>query len=101
MVLFALLALACEEAAPPDAIRASGHVEATEVRLAPDAGGRIVELAVQEGAPMRVGDVVVRLDQRDVELSLQRARAEHGAAVAQLRLLEAGARREDIRQAEA
>jgi multidrug efflux pump subunit AcrA (membrane-fusion protein) len=40
---------ACASDPPANEIRASGHVEATEVRLAPDTGGRIIELAVKEG----------------------------------------------------
>ena len=41
------------------------------------------------------------LDTRDIELAIDRARAERRQAEAQLRLLRAGSRREDIRQAEA
>ena len=50
---------------------------------------------------LKQGDVVARLDTRDVDLALQRAQAERAQADAQLRLLQAGARAEDIRQAEA
>ena len=41
------------------------------------------------------------LDTADTELALTRARAERAQADAQLRLLQAGSRPEDIRQAEA
>jgi HlyD family secretion protein len=47
------------------------------------------------------GDVVATLDTRDTELQIQRGRADRATAVAQLRLLEAGSRVEDIRQAQA
>jgi multidrug resistance efflux pump len=47
------------------------------------------------------GALVARLDAIDTELALARARAERDQADAQLRLLKAGARVEDIRQAEA
>ena len=47
------------------------------------------------------GDLVARLDTRDADLALPRAQAERAQADAQLRLLLAGARAEDIRQAEA
>ena len=102
--LFALLLLsaaACRESAPMNSVRVSGHVEATEVQVAPEVGGRILELRADEGTRVNAGDVVARLDQRDAELQIQRARAEREAADAQLRLLQAGARPEDIRQAEA
>jgi HlyD family secretion protein len=96
-----LLFAGCGGNPPADAIRVSGHVEATEVQLAAEVGGRIVELRVMEGDRVSPGDLIARLDRADTELQLQRATAERAAAQAQRRLLEAGAREEDIRQAEA
>lgn len=81
--------------------RASGYVEATEVRVAPEVGGRLVELKVEEGDRVTVGTVIARIDTSDTRIALTRAAAERDHAVAQLRLLEAGARAEDIRQARA
>ena len=43
------LGVGCAEAAPTDRVRVSGHVEATEVRLAPEVGGRVLTLAAKEG----------------------------------------------------
>jgi HlyD family secretion protein len=103
-LLMAAAALAlpgCREKAPADHIRVSGYVEATEVRVAPEVGGRLLELKVAEGDRVNPGDVVARLDTADVALALRRAAADRLAADAQLRLLVAGAREEDIRQAEA
>lgn len=101
LVLLPVLAAACGPDAPANSVRASGHVEVTEVRLAPDAGGRVLEMNLEEGTRLSAGDVVLRLDTRDAELALQRAKAELAAADAQRRLLEAGSRAEDVRQAEA
>jgi HlyD family secretion protein len=95
------LVVACSPQPPATEVRASGHVEATEVRLAPEAGGRIIELLVDEGDSVTAGAVVMRLDPRDAQLAVDRARAEQRQAAAQLKLLEAGSRREDIAQAEA
>ena len=92
---------ACQESAPATGTRVSGQVDATEVQVAPEVGGRIIEMTIAEGDRLKQGDVVARLDTRDVDLALQRARAERLQADAQLRLLQAGARGEDIRQAEA
>jgi len=92
---------ACQEKAPAKDARVSGQVDATEVQIAPEVGGRIVEMSIAEGARVKQGDIVARLDTRDVELALQRAHAERAQADAQLRLLQAGARAEDVRQAEA
>ena len=94
------LSIACSEEAPTDRLRVSGHVEATETRVAPEAGGRILTLTVKEGDRVEPGQVLMTLDTRDVQLAIQRARAEQAAADAQLRLVMAGARVEDIRQAQ-
>jgi HlyD family secretion protein len=96
-----LVAAACAPATPENALRISGHVEATEVHVASEVGGRILELRVAEGDRLNRGDVVATLDTRDTELQIQRGRADRATAVAQLKLLEAGSRIEDVRQAEA
>lgn len=102
-LLFAvtLVAAACAPDAPENALRVSGHVEATEVHVASEVGGRILELRAAEGDRITSGDVLATLDTRDTELQIQRTRADRASAVAQLRLLEAGSRIEDVRQAEA
>ena len=98
----ALAALtACRQPAPSNTVRVSGHVEATEVQVAAEVGGRLVDLRVAEGDRVVAGDLVALLDTRDIELQIERTGAERAAADAQLRLLEAGARPQDIRQAEA
>ena len=96
-----LLAAACGAEVPPDRVRVSGHVEATEVRVAAEVGGRLVDLRAAEGDRVNAGDLVARIDVRDAELALARAEADRAHADAQLRLLRAGSRREDIRQASA
>jgi HlyD family secretion protein len=96
-----VLLAACQTNAPTDRVRTSGQVEATEVRIAPEVGGRVLTLAVDEGSRVVAGAVVARLDTRDTELALQRARAERAQADAQLRLARAGSRSEDIQHAAA
>jgi membrane fusion protein YbhG len=97
----ALLVPACGRKPPADRVRASGQVEATDVRVAAQVAGRVLELRVAEGDAVRAGDLIARLDTADAELAMRRAQAENAQADAQLRLLLAGARAEDIRQAEA
>ncbi len=94
------LAAGCAAPAPADRVRVSGHVEATEVRLAPDAGGRVLTLSLKEGDRVQPGQTVLTLDPRDVELAIERAQAEQAAAESQLRLVQAAARPADVRQAE-
>lgn len=81
--------------------RASGYIEATEVRVAAEVGGRVVEMTADEGRRVAAGDLLARLDTGDVEIALRRAEAERDQAEAQLRLLRAGARPQDVRQARA
>ena len=97
-VLFAA-ASACRRGA--DTTLATGYVEATDVRVAAKTPGRIATVAVVEGARVEAGAVVATLTTTDVDFAIQRARAERAAAVAQADLLRAGARVEDIQQAEA
>ena len=102
LAIAACVALAgCGEPETPGNVRVSGHVEATEVQVAAEVGGRLIELRVTEGDRVNKGDVIANLDTRDVELQIARARAERNAADAQVRLLLSGARPEDIRRAEA
>ena len=96
-----VLIAACAEDAPSDRIRATGHVEATETRIAPEVGGRILTFPVTEGDRVEPGQVLMTLDTRDVSLAIDRVRAERAGADAQLRLVLAGARAEDIRQGQA
>ena len=92
---------ACAPAPPSDRLRVSGNIEATEVHTAAEVSGRIVELRVDEGDRIEAGAVIARLDTEDTMLQIARTRADRATAVAQLRLLEAGSRAEDIRQARA
>ena len=98
--LLAVSAAACGHAGDGPA-RASGYVEATEVRVAPQVGGRLIDVAVAEGDRVAKGAVLARIDTSDAELALRRAEADRDQALAALRLLEAGARPEDVRQARA
>jgi HlyD family secretion protein len=80
--------------------RASGHVEATEIRLAATVGGRLLEAPFEEGEHVTAGALVARLDTATAEHALAQARATVEAADAQLRLLLAGTRAEDLKRAE-
>jgi HlyD family secretion protein len=101
--LAAVLALdaGCRSAPENGAIAASGHVEATEVRLAAKVGGRLLALDAEEGDAVTKGQVLARIDTTDLELALAAARAERAQADAGLRLSLAGARAEEIREAKA
>lgn len=101
LVAAAVSAAACGGRAEENAQRASGYVEATDVRVAPQVGGRLIEVAISEGDRVAAGATIARLDTTDAELALRRAEADRDQATASLKLLEAGARAEDVRQARA
>jgi HlyD family secretion protein len=102
LVMFAtaILGVACRNAIDNGAIHASGHIEATDVRLAATVGGRLLEAPFEEGDVVTAGVVVARLETLDAEHLRAQARATAEAADAQLRLLLAGTRAEDLRRAE-
>ena len=95
-----VLSAACSNGGDDARIHASGHIEATEVRLAAKVGGRLLEAPLQEGDQVRAGELVARLDTVDARHELARARAEADAADARLRLLLKGTRVEDLNRAE-
>jgi HlyD family secretion protein len=101
LCLLLLVGAACAPKPPADHVRVSGQVEATDVHVSAPVGGTLLDLRVVEGQRVNRGDVIARLDTADAELSLARATADRAQAVAQLALLRAGSRPEDIRQAEA
>jgi len=101
VVIPVLVAGGCGPEAPADRVRASGSVEATEVQVSSQVGGRLVDLKVAEGDRVAPGQTIAQIDTTDTDLALRRARADRDQAAAQLSLLEAGSRVEDIRQAEA
>jgi len=91
----------CGSRRDPATIAASGHVEATQVRVSTKVPGRLESLSAGEGDTVRAGQELGRIDGTDLRLSLQRARAERDQAAADLRLRLAGPRREDVGEQEA
>ena len=82
-------------------LTASGFIEAEEVSIAPELGGRVVELLADEGDEVEAGQVLVRLDGTLLEAQIEVAQAALDVAEAGLAQARAGARPEQIRQAEA
>lgn len=64
-----------------DVLKASGTIEAKTVRLAPELAGLVKEVLVEEGQPVKKGDVLLRLDGSLLEA--QRAQAQVALEMAQ------------------
>ena len=82
-------------------IELSGAVEAREVDLAFQVGGRIAQLAVDEGDAVQTGQPIATLDPQDYDLALRNATAQMEAAQAALAALQNGTRIQELRVAEA
>ena len=67
----------------------SGHVEATEVRLAAETGGRVVEQRLVEGQPVQAGDVLLVIDPVTTQDQLSSVQEEAQAIRASVAALEA------------
>ncbi|MBN8227841.1 efflux RND transporter periplasmic adaptor subunit [Corallococcus macrosporus] len=73
-------------------LSASGYVDSRRRSvIAPLIAGQLVEVSVEEGEPVRRGQVIARLDDRDARVVLDRAEAEVQAAGARLAASEAQA----------
>ncbi|MBI5575538.1 MAG: efflux RND transporter periplasmic adaptor subunit [Deltaproteobacteria bacterium] len=101
VIAVAIAAAACGGKKDETLIAASGHVEATDVRISSKVGGKLKELPLKEGDVVAPGQVVARIDTVDLRLSLGATLAERDQAKADLALRLAGERKEDIAQAEA
>lgn len=78
-----------------------GNIDIREVDLSFRVDGRVAAVLVDEGDAVRAGQVIARLDPEPLQTELAEALANTDAQRAQLDLLRAGNRREDIAQAEA
>ncbi len=95
----AIAAASC--ARTPAGIEASGTIEATEIRVASKVTGQILSMGAREGDALRPGEAIALIDHEALDLQLGQAEAGVELAKAQLDLLLAGARGEDLAQAEA
>ena len=77
----------------------SGTIECTQVQVAAQVGGRLLRLPPQEGAAVRRGDLAALIDPADYLLRRDECRALLSQAEAELALVRAGSRDEDIQRA--
>jgi len=84
-----------------EANTASGFIEGEEIAIAAEVGGRIQAITVEEGDRVTAGQELIRLDRTLLNAQIAQAQAAVETAKAQLAQVKAGARAEEIRQAEA
>ncbi len=78
----------------------TGFLEGKTLNVSPEVGGRIVKIVVKEGEVVQPGQLLATLDDELIRLRVQVADANIVAAQAQLDLIQAGSRNEDLRKAE-
>lgn len=95
-------------AASSGPLKASGTVEAVEVQVGPELGGRVVEVMVKEGDTVQAGDPLFRLDdtlpqaqRRQAEAAVAATQAALRTAQANLERIKAGPREQEVAEAEA
>lgn len=88
-------------ASEPTTLTGSGTIEAETVAVTAELGGRILELKVDEGDEVVAGQVLVELDKADLLAQKAQLEAALATAKANLALVSASARPEDIAAAQA
>jgi HlyD family secretion protein len=107
VVLFTILSLVVflywrrQKPQEESGIRVSGNIEITDAAVSFKIPGRVLERLVTEGDQVKAGQVVAKLDEKDLQQEVALRQAEVGAAKAALQELEAGSRPEEIQKASA
>jgi multidrug efflux pump subunit AcrA (membrane-fusion protein) len=84
-------------------VQATGTVKAmvgAEVKVGSRITGRVDRLYASIGDRVKKGDVIVRLDQEDLKARVAKAKADLDLAEANLALIRAGSRKEEIQEAQ-
>ncbi|QPJ65364.1 MAG: biotin/lipoyl-binding protein [Candidatus Nitrohelix vancouverensis] len=85
-----------------DEVRAIGNFEAVQVTMiSSEVEGRVTRFPVDEGAPVKRGDLLVQIDTQEYQHQTARLQAELVSAAKELEKLEKGLRPEEILQLEA
>jgi len=92
LILVSILA-ACDDLpfleTEQDGLKTSGVVEAVEIAVAPQAGGRVLEVYVNEGDPVEIGKTLFTLDDTLLSSQYRQAQAAYETVQANLEAAEA------------
>lgn len=100
MLILSAAVWGCSGGNGKNKIEASGNIEAINVTVSAKVSGQINKLYFSEGDLVKSGDTLIAIDHDLLSIQLKQAEAGRDAAEAQLKLLEIGARSEDIKQAQ-
>ena len=99
LVFLCAILLACDR--ETDTLTVSGRVEVYDVHIGSKIGGRVAKVCVAEGDSVKTGSEVVLLEDQELTAQLNETKSAQAQAQAQLDLLLAGTRQEDLERAEA
>jgi HlyD family secretion protein len=89
------------KAAANGKILVSGNIEITDAEISFKIPGRVSERLVNEGDPVKAGQTIARLEDRDLKAQADAAKADQQAAQASLAAMLAGSRPEEIAASDA
>jgi len=101
IILVVIILAAARDSGTDNMLVLSGNIEVTEARLSFKIPGRLHERLVDEGETIKKNQIAARLDPRDEELLLKKARAQVAYSRAVLNELETGSRVQEIDDARA
>ena len=81
-------------------LEGTGTVEAVHVDIGSPVAGKVANIFVEEGEQVQQGDILLKIDDTDLLIQHKLAKGKFNAASAQLKLVLAGAREEDIQRAQ-
>lgn len=90
-----LLVTACGNSKPKQ-LKVSGNIEVIQVEASFRVAGKVLERPVDEGQVVKAGQLLARLDAKDLEQQVAMRRADAATARAALDALLAGSRKEEI-----
>ena len=99
MAIIASMLISCSNGDTDNYIEESGTVEMVDVIVSAKTAGEIIKVLKYEGDKVTKGDTILVIDDLSLRLQYNQATAALNAAEAQLDLLVAGARKEDVKQA--
>jgi HlyD family secretion protein len=91
-----------ERGSVTDIISVTGSISPlSKIELKPEVSGRAVKIPMKAGDQVKEGDVLLKIDSRDIEARVAAQRAAVDSAKAQLSALEKGATAEDLKVSQA
>lgn len=100
MFISVIILQSCSEKKNANEITASGNIEVTDVVVSSKGAGQIKVLNIKEGDRINKDEILVQIDHDLLDIQLRQMNANIEQAEAQLKLLQSGARIEDINMAE-